>query len=203
MARQLLIGVFPIFESFVEEKWSINEDYTTVNEAARPVTPNGTSILARANGPFFLVEAASRNKRYYKRELWEKSIAKSKPQLESRLMVGTIGHEQEINDVALRDGLVSHIVEKLWIDDKNMGRGEIAILDTNVGRNLHTYLRSGMKLPVSSRAFGEFIPEQMIGDAQVINPETFQLETFDFVRNPGVEVATPKLKESAGVNNSQ
>jgi hypothetical protein len=164
---------------------------TTAAPAA--VTPKGTTILARAHGPFFLVEAASRNKRYYKRELWEKAIEKNKPRLESRQMVGTIGHEQEINDIALRDGLVSHIVEKLWIDEKGMGRGEITVINTDVGRRLNTYLRSGMKFPVSSRAFGEFVPEQMIGDAQVINPETFQLETFDFVRNPGVEVATPRL----------
>lgn len=158
---------------------------------------DGVNILARVQGPFFLVDGASRNGRYYSRDLWEKAIGSSKGIIENGQMLGTIGHETELDDTALMEGKVSHRVSKLWIDEENkIGMGEILVLNTSAGKELNAYLRGGVRFPVSSRATGEFLREKRDG-AEVVDPSTYNLFGFDFVRNPGVEKAVPVLVESA------
>lgn len=166
-----------------------------IDEAKEDSVVDGVNILARAVGPMFLVNGASRNKRYYSESLWEKAIKRNNDRMESGLMLGTIGHDHPLDDTALLQGMASHRVSKLWIDKKkSVGMGEILVLNTTAGRNLNAYLRGGTKFPVSSRAFGDFTGKK-VGDNDEIDENSYELQTFDFVQVPGVSQAVPQLVE--------
>lgn len=158
---------------------------------------NGQSILAKVSGVFFVPDGTSRNKRYYPKSLWEKALGKPeiKEKLASRRMLGTIGHDQLINDMAILEGKVSHIVTSLKIDENGKGIGEALILDTKAGKVLNTLLRAGSKLFVSSRATGKYADAQHKG-MPIVDENTYALSTFDFVIDPGFLEANPELKES-------
>jgi len=67
----------------------------------------------------FLVEHSSLNHRYYTRELWDKAISENADVVTRGKMLGTIGHEQPIDDKALLEGKISHRVSKIWIDESS------------------------------------------------------------------------------------
>lgn len=166
---------------------------------------DGSSVLAKVSGVFFVPDGTSRNKRFYPKSLWEKAIgnANIKEKLASRRMFGTIGHDQVINDMAILEGKVSHIVTGLSIDSEGKGIGEALVLDTPAGKALNTLLRAGCKLFVSSRATGKFNGEHK--GMPVVDENTYDLNTFDFVIDPGFLEANPSLKESINeiLGNSQ
>jgi hypothetical protein len=158
--------------------------------------PRGKSTR-RAVGPFFAVDGKSQNNRYYSKNLWERVIKDDSvtDRLKRRKVFGTIGHDQDIDDKALREGKISHILTKIWIDDPTqIGMGEVYVLNTDTGRRLNTYLRSGVELPVSSRAYGKYRGKTKDG-AQIVDEGTYKFETFDFVQLPGIARAVPKLVE--------
>jgi hypothetical protein len=159
---------------------------------------DGVHVLARATGPFFVIDGKSQNNRFYSCGLWERVLKDDGvgERLKRRKVFGTIGHDQDIDDKALREGKVSHILTRLWIDEtRGIGMGEINVLNTETGRRLNTYLRSGVELPVSSRAYGKYRGKMKDG-AQIVDESTYKFETFDFVQLPGVTHAVPKLVES-------
>ena len=152
------------------------------------------NILARAVGPFCVLDAASRNNRYYSSELWERAFHNTKQMCSEGLMIGTVGHDGKIDDQALREGLVSHRVTKLWTDHGNkVGMGELLVFNTLAGKNLNAYLRGGVSLRVSSRAYGDYDGKE--GKADRVKADTFVLETFDFVKNAGIDHAIPRVVE--------
>lgn len=153
------------------------------------------SVLAEVEGDFFVPDGMSRNERWYPKELWETVLKKPKikQKIEDKLMFGTIGHDAILGDEGLRKGDASHIITELRIDG-NKGRGKALILDTPVGRILNTIVRAGSKLAVSSRANGTF--EGKYKGKPVVCKETYDLEGFDFVIDPGFLEARPELQES-------
>lgn len=167
-----------------------------LEEAGPSGLVDGKCVLGRAIGPFFLIDSSSRNKRFYSRRLWEKALGSCQDKIRAGRMLGTIGHEQALDDEAIREGKPSHKVTRLWIDEgKKMGMGELLILNTPAGQNLNTYLRAGVQLPVSSRGYGQYTGQKHEG-CEVVDPDNFHLETFDFVQSPGVMTAIPVIVEN-------
>lgn len=154
------------------------------------------AILGKVRGQFFVPNGTSRNNRYYPRSLWEKQLLN--PDLVSKLrdrrMFGTISHEQPLNDQALLEGKVSHIVTNLYIDEEGRGMGEAVILNTAAGQILNTVLRAGAKLFVSSRATGKFQGEHK--GTPMVDENHYSLTTFDYVMDPGFLEANPNIAES-------
>jgi uncharacterized Zn finger protein (UPF0148 family) len=105
-----------------------------------------------------------------------------------------VGHVEEQLDDLIREGKVSHVVTDLKIMPDGKGWGRAEILDTPVGRVLKTLLESGSKLSVSSKAYGEYDGQTGEGYWRV-SPNSFLLERFDFVVDPGFLEAQPKVKE--------
>lgn len=165
-----------------------------VSEASTEV--DGKYVLGRVAGQFFVPNGKSRNDRFYPRELWERCLADPgvKERMENRRMFGTAGHCKQLDDEALREGDISHIVTKLEIRG-DVGYGEALILDTPVGRTLNTLLRAGCKLFVSSRANGSYRGKTEDG-IPIVDPQTYELFTFDFVIEPGFLQANPSLVEN-------
>lgn len=159
---------------------------------------DGVTILAKVSGPFFVPEGTSRNKRFYSKALWEKCLAR--PDVQSKLsekrMFGTIGHDEPIDDKALRDGKLSHIMTGLAVEkDGVQGYGECLIVNTPAGQILNTFLRAGAKLYTSSRALGKFVGKND-DDIPIVDENSYELQTFDFVLDPGFLQANPQLAES-------
>ncbi|QIG77938.1 prohead core scaffolding and protease protein [Rhizobium phage RHph_TM61] len=175
--------------------------WTVMTESEEDRVVDGVNILARVAGPFFTVNGESLNGRFYSDKLWEKAIFESAERMSYGEVLGTIGHEQPLDDQSLLEGKASHKVTKLWIDeDTGVGMGEIQVLNTDAGRNLNALLRGGVRLKVSSRATGEYKGTTKSG-SKVIDPDTFKLEGFDFVQRPGVPTAIPVLVESENQDN--
>jgi len=187
------------------------------NEEAAALGKNG-SILAVVTGTHFVPGGLSRNKRYYPESapygfLWGEQLKKPwvVEKMTNNTMCGTIGHDLEVGEKEFREEKVSHFTKTLKIvptGDPNKpykGYAESYILNTAAGRALKTYLDAGMRLYVSSRADGDFLPGVTYKVAEdgsevpVLDPSKFRLERFDFVFNPGFYDAKPELRESLGV----
>lgn len=157
---------------------------------------DGTDIIGMVEGQFFQPDGMSRNKRWYSRKLWENALASAdvKNRLLNRTMYGEIGHSDgPVTDMTLRDGNVSHIISDLWIDEKGRGMGRAYIIDTPKGRLLKTYLGAKSKLKVSTRGEGVYLDGEYHDGCPVIDPDTYELQTVDFVLNPGFLETSAKL----------
>lgn len=156
---------------------------------------DGEHVLARIKGEFFVPDGKSRNKRFYPSALWQRIIASPTIQskLNNKLMFGTIGHDGEIGEKAMREGLISHFMTSIMIEN-GKGIGEALIVNTQAGRVLNTLLRAGCKLFVSSRANGTFKGEK--DGMPVVDPDSYELEGWDFVIEAGFLEANPQLAES-------
>lgn len=173
--------------------WEFSEELQTKSEV------DGQIILGRVRGQFFVPDGSSQNQRFYPKDLWESTLANEsvKSRLDGRKMYGMIGHEDKpITEEDLRQGLVSHIVTKLWIDESGKGMGEALILGTNAGKNLFIYLKAGSKLMTSSRASGKLESGPRRNGLPVVDKNSYLLETFDFVLVPGFKEVNPMLVEN-------
>lgn len=165
-----------------------SDDYTSLID--------GKNIIGIVEGQFFQPDGMSRNHRWYSRELWENVLGC--PDVKSRLanltMFGEIGHSDgPVTDMTLRDGNVSHIIADLWIDEKGRGMGRAYIIDTPKGRLLKTYLGAKSKLKVSTRGEGVYLDGKTHDGYPIIDPDTYELQTVDFVLNPGFLETNAKL----------
>lgn len=198
---------FSINEVFTPSKPWIVEDLSKVESESQI---DGNYIIGRVRGQFFCPGGTSRNGRFYPETLWEK-VLKNKDvvcKMNERKMYGTIGHDEEpVSEQQLREGGVSHIVTKMWIDvdekGKKLGMGEALILGTDAGKNLNIYLRAGSKLNTSSRASGRFLESNTPENVPIVDEDSFLFETFDFVLDPGFLEASPQLVEKYGFNKEQ
>ena len=166
------------------------------DEAKKGDVVDGQHVLARVKGQFFVPDGQSRNGRFYPKSLWERIISDPsiKRRLAKKIMFGTIGHDGELSEKAIREGMISHIVIDIGIDENNKGMGEALILNTPAGRILNVVLRAGSELAVSSRANGTFKGKK--NGIPVVDEETYDLDGWDFVIDPGFLEAQPEITES-------
>jgi len=172
--------------------WEPNTKFV-VEEANADV--DGKPVLAKVKGTFFIADGISRNNRFYPKELWERVCKDEALQqrIKERRFYGTIGHDLDIDDAALREGRISHIVTKLELGEDGKGVGEALILDTPTGRMLNTLFRAGSKMFVSTRANGQFSGDHM--GIPKVDPNNYFLESIDFVIDSGFLQAAPQLIE--------
>lgn len=181
--------------SSILESWETKTGVElSIDESASEV--DGVIILAKISGPAFFPETLSRNNVYYPQEAWETAIAEEEFQsrLKDRLVYGTIGHDCELTDIDIRNGLASHIVIRVWINEENVGMAEHLVLNTDAGRNLNTYVRAKSKLRVSTKADGLF--KSTPQSSKTVVPNAFRFTRIDFVQSPGYIQALPSVVES-------
>lgn len=172
-----------------------NQKQISVDKASRV---DGKYIIGMIEGQFFKPNGMSRNNRFYPSSLWENVVnsADVKNRCMCSTMFGEIGHSDgPVGDLTLRNGCASHFIDEIWITPKNEGMGRAYILNTPTGNLLKTYLGAGCKLKVSSRGEGSFSEDVTDDGSPIINPETYELQTFDFVLNPGFLETNAQLKE--------
>lgn len=137
----------------------------------------------------------NRNGRVYPKELWE-NVLKSEyvnELMANNIFVGELDHPEERSEVSLQE--ISHAISKLWIDeDKQEVWATMDILDTPNGQIVANLVDYGAKIGVSSRGAGSV---QSNGQ---VNPDDYQLFTFDIVGRPSVAAARPEIYEQAKNN---
>ena len=178
-----------IWESTENNDFDIKDDTSEVD---------GKYILARVQGPAFFPGTTSKNKVFYPVEAWESALEDPAllNKLQSRLVFGTIGHDTDLGDNEIREGKLSHIVTKVWIDESGTGRAEYLILNTPPGQILNTLLRAKSKIRVSTKAAGFYESGTSRDGTRKVIPSSFKLERIDFVIEPGYTQALPELLES-------
>lgn len=181
-------------------------------------------VLCIIEGRWSKNGAESVNGRFYGEDFWDIQLKKEQTQflLRKGLMWMMFGHvDREIQDKDSEDGTVAGIVTHLEVIKQPTvlhGQsyepgdlfGRAIIIDMggkNAGKSTHTLLSVGCELSISSRGLGEYI----IGETHksengesmpIMNPDTYELETFDFTRLPGVSCAEVHMVKDNTINNS-
>ena len=86
----------------------------------------------------------------------------------------------------------SHVLTGLYIDENGIVVGEAEILNTEQGRNLRALIEAKVQLGVSSRGVGSTQPASGEVEGEVVQDD-FVLRTYDFVADPAVKTAIPKI----------
>lgn len=79
---------------------------------------------------------------------------------------------------------ISHVIEKMWMDNNGCGMGRLRIVPTEKGNIIRTLIESGLKLGVSSRGSGDVDDSGHVSD--------FEIVTVDIVAKPSAPDAYPK-----------
>lgn len=164
--------------------------------------------LAIIEGRWSKNGATSVNGRYYPEHFWNEQLAKEQTQflLRKGLMWMMFGHvDRGVEDKDAEKGLVAGIVTHLQVIDQPItinGKdyepgdlfGRAIITSMDAGKNTYILLSLGSDISISSRGLGEYIVGEthMTEDGDrlpIMNPETYELETFDFTRLPGISDA--------------
>lgn len=195
MKKIPLIETYDNIPSVSEVELSESLAQASDNKLARV---DGKYIIGMVEGQFFLPNGMSRNGRFYPRDLWERVLRL--PETVNRFkcsnMFGQIGHsEGPVTDIDLRHGNASHFIDELWINENGQGMGRCYILNTPAGNFLKTYLGAGCKLKVSTRGLGT-LSNDMKDGCPIVESSTYELQTVDFVINPGFLETNPKLMEA-------
>ena len=188
-----------LIETFDGNGLSLKDELKLSESKDHKSRVDGKYIIGMVEGQFFKPDGMSRNRRWYPKSLWEKALnsADVKNRFDSSTMFGEIGHSDgPVEDNTLRTGCASHFVDKLWIDEKGRGMGRAYILNTPTGQLLKTYLGAGCKLKVSTRGEGLYKEGETYEGCPVVDDDSYELQTADFVINPGFLETSATLKET-------
>lgn len=213
--RKLFVDTWTL-ENYTVLSGSQAKQYTSESafqERYADIQKTGLSpqIYCVVEGKFGKNMAVSVNGRLYGKNFWDIQLAKEQTQflLRKGLMYCLFGHvDRGIEDKDVEEGIVAAIVTHLevikqptTINGKQYQPGDLfgraIVLDMggkNAGKSLYTLLSVGSGISISSRGLGEYIIGETYEteDGQripIMNPETYELETFDFTRLPGISDA--------------
>lgn len=121
----------------------------------------------------------NQNGRTYKLSLLQREVSRIQSAVRKGAFVGTGDHPAGgLADVAT----ASHIVNKIWLDEKGKGMAEMKIIGTERGKNIMTLIRNNAQLGVSARGFGNVSPAGFVED-------DYRLMGIDIVLNPSYKGA--------------
>lgn len=129
------------------------------------------------------------NGRVYGRQIMEREIKKLKAKVANNSAVGSVDHP---GDGKSRITDIGHMIKDIWIESDGSVHGKFKIIEgTSKGKDLAAVLRAGVAVGMSSRGLGSTTPVGANG--QMCVGEDFKLSTFDFVVEPAVSDAFPKI----------
>jgi len=150
-----------IFEAFLAE---LNE------------TPEDKQFLATAKFSWEKSDVFNNNKRLYPDLVADVAIKKFDS--ESQKGVGIVGQlDHPVGTAGTLLANASHLITKVWKDDKKVWWANAKIFDTTRGRDLLTILKSGAKIGSSLRGYGEVDKDGKVKAG-------LQIRAIDFVSSP-------------------
>lgn len=194
---------------------SYSEADMTKNEALDIITSkikkSDGAVIGVLEGVFFMPDGYSRNRRFYSEKLWKKCLESDeiKVKLNNGMMLGTLDHpsvwENEIDGVASTahikySGIVTKSLKIVEANGKKYGVGKAYILNTPIGNTINVLLKAKdednkplIKLAVSSRALAKAKGKDKSGNT-ILDENSYILNCFDVVLNPGIPEAFPEYK---------
>jgi len=147
---------------------------------------NSGSGLMKVSGVFQKYDVVNANGRVYPKSLFERILKdeKFKSKLTERAMTGVLEHPE---DGQTKIDHISHVVTKVWDDNKGNIMGEAEILGTPAGDILKALFEGNVMVGISSRGTGSINSKDGVS---YVN-EDYILETWDFVYNNSVPGANP------------
>lgn len=150
----------------------------------------------RVGGEMQLSDRKNANGRIYSEALWRRVMESSKTtsRLKERRMVGELDHPASGKTSVER---ISHVMTNLELRESKRFPGVVAVygvyecIPTPNGKILETLHRHKIGVAVSSRGDGDL--EDRGGESYVI-PESYELDTFDAVMDPSVNVQVGVLE---------
>ena len=134
--------------------------------------------IMKIMAPFTQCDSENANGRIYSKDIMQREVDRVQKDIDEGRFLGTSDHPKS---GATELDKVSHIVNKLEIDEKGQGWASLSILDTSAGKNLKTILKSGGTLGLSTRGFGEF------DEKTKKVKENYRLSGLDIVSNPSYQ----------------
>ena len=149
----------------------------------------------RLTGVFQKADAFNENKRRYNIDIIKEALGAIQELVVKRRVLGECDHPQ---DAKIHLDRVSHLVTKLWLDDKKV-YGELEVLtEMPCGKILKALVDAEVVPCISSRGIGDMQPVTMEGS----NDEGFEVlpgfrfVTWDIVAEPSVTEAQLSVLES-------
>lgn len=150
---------------------------------------DSSSSILMAEGKCGQCDAPTSNGRVYSRKIMEREIAKLKKKIATNSAVGSVDHP---GDGKSRITDIGHVIKDIWIEDDGSINGKFQIIEgTSKGRDLAAVLRAGVSVGMSSRGLGSIASSG--ADGKSVVGEDYRLSTFDFVVEPAVSDAFPKM----------
>ena len=158
----------------------------------------------RVGGEFQLADVKNANGRIYTEALWKRALSQQKTmsRLKERRMVGELDHPSS-GKTSVRN--ISHVMTEISMRESTRFPGKLAVygvyetVPTPDGKILEALHRSRIGVAVSSRGDGDL--EERGGDSYVI-PESYELDTWDAVMDPSVNVTANVLESMAAATQS-
>lgn len=153
-------------------------------------------ILGRLYGPCASIAIPTRNGRFYSEHLWDYQFETNSILKE---MFANGGVPMELDHPADREETDSSKIAAMMPEmPKKDKDGHLIcycdIIDTPCGRIAYQLAKYGFKLGISSRGTGDIITDDDGNES--VDPETYDLTTFDLVLVPAVEDARLSMTES-------
>jgi len=185
-------------QEFVLEDWYDLRPTFRLFEETDTNRPPGS--IALITGRAAKTGIINKNKRYYSREVFEKSIGKAQTQIAEGSMLGELDHPDW--DASLKTTTIRFTKIYLEEDQQDPERPFVAfegiVLDNEHGRQLLSLLEAGVKIGMSTRGSGKRRVGNVAGEEDVTIIEEFLLEGIDAVGNPSNQFAGIAHHEGEG-----
>ena len=183
---------------FVLEDWyDLRPTYRLFEDSDTDRPPGAIAIIT---GHAAKTGIINKNKRYYSREVFEKSIGKAQTQIVEGSMVGELDHPDW--DASLKTTTIKFTRLFLEEDQGDPERTFVAfegiVLDNEHCRQLLSLLEAGVKVGMSTRGSGKRRVGNVAGEEDVTIIDKFLLEGIDAVGNPSNQFAGIAHHEGEG-----
>lgn len=182
-------------ESFNDVKFKLEE--------LTPEEKEKRGILGRLVGPCASISIPTRNGRLYCEDLWDYQFENNEI---LRELIQNGGVPMELDHPADRDETCSEKIAAMMPElPKKDKDGHLVcvvdIIDTPMGKIAYQLAKYGFNLGISSRGNGDVYTDEDGNEA--VDPETYDLQTFDLVLVPAVKDARLNLIEGLQPDNQK
>lgn len=163
-----------------------------------PEEKSKRGILGRLTGPIASFKKATRNDRLYSESLWDKAFQSPivKEMFSNGGLIGQLEHPESTESDPMKAAIIMRDPPK---KDKNGHLiASVDILDTPCGKIAYALAKAGFKFGISSRGEGDLFTNA--NGKEEVDPDTYELTTFDLVTLPACEDARLVFTESYHTN---
>lgn len=183
---------------FVLEDWyDLRPTFRLFEESDTDRPPGSIALI---NGHAAKTGIINKNRRYYSREVFEKTIGKAQTAIAEGSMVGELDHPDW--DASLKTTTIKFTRLYLEDDHNDPERPFVAfegiVLDNEHGRQLLSLLEAGVKIGMSTRGSGKRRVGNIAGEEDVTIIDEFELDGIDAVGNPSNQFAGIAHHEGEG-----